>query len=132
MPQRGAQHVIKLPLETSWHTFPPLDDSRPFLSHTFYCNFCRGIEYSLLYWEHRYIKDRYTGVPLYCQDNFFHLSQFMTKFTFEQCLFFCLLFNLAKKSHQKFSCLSYKAFFISQILQSSHFSSKECEVSCIN
>ena len=44
------------------------------VSHTFYCNFCQGIEYSLLYWEHRYIQDRYIGVPLYCEDNFFHLS----------------------------------------------------------
>ena len=36
-----------------------------FLSHTFYCNFCRDIEYSSLYQEHGNIKDRYIGVPLY-------------------------------------------------------------------
>ena len=35
------------------------------LSHTFYCNFCRDIEYSSLHREHRYIEDRYIGVPLY-------------------------------------------------------------------
>ena len=33
----------------------------------------------------------------YCEDIFFHLSQFMTTFTFEQCLSFWLLFKLAKK-----------------------------------
>ena len=35
------------------------------LSHTFYCNFCRDIEYSALYREHRYIEDRYIAVSLY-------------------------------------------------------------------
>ncbi len=34
------------------------------ISHTFYCNFCRGIEYSLLYQEYCYIEDCYIGVPL--------------------------------------------------------------------
>ena len=48
----------------------------------------------------------------YCEDILFHLSQFMTKFTFEQCFSFQWLFKLAKKSRGKFSCLSYKAFFI--------------------
>ena len=35
------------------------------LFHTFYCNFCRDIEYSSLYWKYRYIEDRYIRVPLY-------------------------------------------------------------------
>ncbi len=35
------------------------------MSHTFYCNFCRDIEYSTLYREYRYIEDHYIGVPLY-------------------------------------------------------------------
>ena len=41
----------------------------------------------------------------------------MTKFTFEQCLFLWLLFKLAKKSRRKFSCSSYKPFFIFQIVE---------------
>ena len=35
------------------------------LSNTFYCNFCRDVEYSSLYREHRYTEDLYIGVPLY-------------------------------------------------------------------
>ena len=53
----------------------------------------------------------------YCEDILFHLSQFMTKFTFEQCLSLRLLFKLAKKSRRKFSCSSYKAFFIFHVVE---------------
>ena len=53
------------------------------------------------------------------EDILFHLSQFMTKFTFEQCLSFWLLFKLAKKSHGKFSCSSYKTFFMFHIIETS-------------
>ena len=35
------------------------------LSNTFYCNVCRDIEYSSLYREHRYIEEGDIGVPLY-------------------------------------------------------------------
>ena len=41
------------------------------LCHTFYCNkrgycnFCRDIAYSSLYWEYRYFEDRYIGALLY-------------------------------------------------------------------
>ena len=34
------------------------------LSHTFYCNFCRDIEYSLLHQGYCYVEDCYIGVPL--------------------------------------------------------------------
>ena len=38
----------------------------------------------------------------YCEDIFFHLSKFMTKFTFEQCLLFWLLFKLARNRMESF------------------------------
>ena len=38
----------------------------------------------------------------YCEDIFFHLSQFVTKFTFEQCLLFWLLFKLARNHAESF------------------------------
>ena len=69
----------------------------------------------------------------YCEAIFFHLSQFMVTLTFEQCLSFWLLFKLAKKSRGKFSCSSYKAFFIFWIIETgSHLSFKACVFSCIN
>ena len=57
----------------------------------------------------------------YYEDIFFHLSQFMTKFTFEQCLSFWLLFKLAKKLRKKFSCASYKAFFIFHVIETGSY-----------
>ena len=39
------------------------------LCHTFYRNFCRDIEYSLLYREYGYIENGYIGVPLYMEKN---------------------------------------------------------------
>ena len=39
----------------------------------------------------------------YCEDIFFHFSQFLTKFTFEQiCLLFWLLFKLARNRAESF------------------------------
>ena len=69
----------------------------------------------------------------YCEAIFFHLSQFKVTLTFEQCFSFWLLFKLAKKSCGKFSCSSYKAFFVFWIIEAgSHLSSKACAFSCIN
>ena len=52
----------------------------------------------------------------------FHLFKFMSKFTFKHCLFLWFLFKVVKKFCRKFSCLSYKAFFKFQTVETSrHF-----------
>ena len=44
---------------------------------------------------------------IYCENIFIHLSHFMTKFTFEQCHFFWLLFRLSRNRTESFPvCLT--------------------------